>query len=342
MLVLGCFTATAQVQIIQLLDDYSHVSEDVSVKIPVLRNDIAGIDEIDTTSITIDHSFPPTAGSILNIDHHGMITYLPNPDFFGRDSFIYQACTVSGQCAKAMVFVTVHATNDPPKSLDDEVKLLEDHITTVDPLSNDFDADGLSVHHTIKLVSKANAGTLEIMQDQMQIQYQPDPNYYGRDFFYYAYCDEYTCDTAMVKLRIDPVNDKPSIRPDTAVTYQNILAVIDPKVNDDDSFDGADLNTASLSVLSRPVHGEVYMDSILGMFIYVPLDNFKGRDIIIYRICDNGPHPIYCDTAEIIIDVEAPPSAISISSQSLDVLHETQVKDRHSMKKPFSDILRDQ
>ncbi len=342
MFVLGYFPTKVQAQSIQVLDDYSHVSEDVSVKIPILRNDVARIDQFDTASIVIDQSVPPSAGSILNIDRHGMITYLPNPDFFGRDSFLYQVCTVSDQCASAMVFVTVHAVNDPPENLHDKVNIFEDHVIKFDPLSNDLDPDGLSAHHSIKLVSMANAGTAEIMQDQMQIQYRPDPNYYGRDFFYYAYCDEYTCDTAMVRLRIDPVNDKPSIRPDTAMTYQNILAVIDPKINDDDSLDGTELNIASLSILAHPNHGEAHLDTSLGMFIYVPQDNYQGRDIITYRICDIGPDPIYCDTAVIVIDVEPPPSATSISSQSLGVLQENPIKAGQSINRSSPNMLRDQ
>jgi len=71
-------------------------------------------------------SFPGlrTAGATVNPD--GTITYTPNPDFCGTDSFTYKACDPAGACDTATVTIHVTCVNDAPVAQDDTYTTNED------------------------------------------------------------------------------------------------------------------------------------------------------------------------------------------------------------------------
>ncbi len=123
---------------LKLGTDYTQVSEDVAVKIPVLRNDYDLISLIDTNSLAITAMVPKNGSIDVNLTD-GTLIYSPWLNFFGVDSFQYEVCTTDGRCGKAKVFVTVHAINDPPVIGQDTIEMLEDVITSLELTINDFD-----------------------------------------------------------------------------------------------------------------------------------------------------------------------------------------------------------
>lgn len=90
-------------------DDPAETDEDSAVIIDVAMNDVDADGNLDLTSITVT-SGPSDGTAIPNGD--GTITYTPDPDFNGSDSFVYEICDNDGLGDTAVVMITVHPLPD--------------------------------------------------------------------------------------------------------------------------------------------------------------------------------------------------------------------------------------
>ncbi|MDH5422793.1 MAG: Ig-like domain-containing protein, partial [Acidimicrobiia bacterium] len=108
------------------IDDSAVTLEDEPVTIVVLGND--GDPEGHTVLVT---AVTPPANGSASINADGTVTYVPDPDFSGVDTFTYTICedtsmsttgiAPTGECATATVTVTVTDVNDPPVNDGDTV-----------------------------------------------------------------------------------------------------------------------------------------------------------------------------------------------------------------------------
>ena len=121
-------------------DDVASTSEDTAVVVNVLGNDTDVDGVIDPTSVTAS---PPANGTVSVDPVTGEITYTPNPDFSGGDTFDYQVCDDGGACNTATVTITVNPVNDVPEARDDVASTSEDTAVVVNVLGNDTDIDGV-------------------------------------------------------------------------------------------------------------------------------------------------------------------------------------------------------
>lgn len=71
----------------------------------VLDNDLLG--DFDPTTFSSTNIFPKPSNGMLIVGVNGNVTYLPNGNFVGTDSFKYLICGTSGQCSEATVTITV-------------------------------------------------------------------------------------------------------------------------------------------------------------------------------------------------------------------------------------------
>lgn len=81
------------------INDYITIIKNTSITINVLDNDLYN------TPISISGINPPLNGTILA--NQNTITYTPNTNFVGTDSFEYIACDSFGNCDNAMVYIYV-------------------------------------------------------------------------------------------------------------------------------------------------------------------------------------------------------------------------------------------
>ncbi|WP_178313110.1 HYR domain-containing protein, partial [Algibacter luteus] len=95
-------------------DDMGEIIENSStgVKLKVTFNDTDLDDDIDKTTLNNDSPLLQPTGGTLIINFAGDITYIPNPDFYGPDSFEYQICDDQGFCDTALVTVMVLQDSD--------------------------------------------------------------------------------------------------------------------------------------------------------------------------------------------------------------------------------------
>lgn len=97
--------------------------------------------DVNTTGATVYVTTQPQLGT-ATVNGNGTVTYTPNPDAFGTDSFVY--LMVAGSLASNTANVTVELTpvNDPPIAVDDFFTTTVNSSVTLDILANDIDPDG--------------------------------------------------------------------------------------------------------------------------------------------------------------------------------------------------------
>jgi len=297
------------------VDDNIVTSEDTPVTTVVTSNDSDMDGNLDPTSVTITSD--PSNGSVV-VNPDGSVTYTPDPDYTGSDSYEYQVCDTNGLCDTATVTIDVTAVNDAPIANDDATTINQDTVVTIDATANDTDVDGNLDPTSTTIVSGASNGTV-INNGDGTFTYTPNPGFFGVDSFDYQVCDsDGLCDTATVTitvLEVVQVNTAPVANNDSETTPEDTSVTIDAAANDTDAENN--LNPSSATVITQPTNGTVTNNGD-GTFSYDPDPDFNGTDSFEYEICDTDG---LCDTATVTIDVTPvndPPIANNDSATTLE------------------------
>ncbi|HEX7314493.1 MAG TPA: Ig-like domain-containing protein [Pyrinomonadaceae bacterium] len=184
------------------VDDNAAVDEDSGANvIGVLANDSdANGDPFAVTAVT-----QGAHGSVTN--NGNSVSYTPDPNYFGADSFTYTIADGITGSDTATVFVTVANVNDAPVANNDNYNVNQDTTLSVLPasgvLANDTDIDGPG--QTAVLDSApAHAAAFGFNADG-SFSYTPDPGFTGIDTFNY-HVDDGTDDSNTATVTIN-VND---------------------------------------------------------------------------------------------------------------------------------------
>jgi gliding motility-associated-like protein len=136
-------------------------SRQVPINLDIIANDIDVDNALDASSIVIMSD--PTNGSLSIDNTTGSVTYVPNIDFLGNDSFTYQILDPSGATSNiASVSILVTPANKPPVALEDQASYSLNFPFTIDVLANDSDPDHLLQELTIVSVSDPNIGSVTL------------------------------------------------------------------------------------------------------------------------------------------------------------------------------------
>jgi VCBS repeat-containing protein len=223
------------------------------------------------------------------------VTYTPNADYTGSDSFTYTISDGNGATDTATVNVEVTRTNDAPAAADDNYTTNEDvELTVAVPgvLLNDTAADDDPLEAT--LVSGPSHGTLTLDRDG-SFSYLPDPDFNGTDSFTYKADDGIAqSDSATVTLTVNAVNDAPEAIDDSATTDQDMEKTIDVLANDID----VDSTTLSVTGASDPSNGTAVINAD-NTITYTPNQGFDGVDTFTYTVSDGSES----DTGTVSVDV---------------------------------------
>jgi VCBS repeat-containing protein len=139
------------------------------------------------------------------------VTYTPNSNFNGSDSFKFQVNDGTVNSNEATVSITVNAVNDAPVATNNSYSVNEDgelDIAAPGVLGNDSDTD--SPNLTAVLVDDVAHGTLTLNADG-SFTYTPATNYNGPDSFTYKANDgSLDSNVATVSITVNAVNDPPT------------------------------------------------------------------------------------------------------------------------------------
>lgn len=233
------FTVVCLNQAANLVDDVVTVNEDDSVLVPIFDNDtdIPTVGTLETTdpangTITIDDNGTP------NDPSDDIVTYTPNPDFNGTDTFDYTVCNSAGDCSTATVTIDVLPIVD---TIDDSVATNIGETVAIPWSLNDND---LPTSGTFSNTDPANGtvnyddnGTPNDPSDDVAT-YTPNPGFEGTDSFEYTICDDLgNCDTAVVTIIVSANADLDSDGDGIADSFEdlNVDGDNDPATNPTDT-----------------------------------------------------------------------------------------------------------
>jgi len=244
-------------------DDTASVAEDGSVTINVPGNDSDPDGDLDLTTATVISQ--PTNGTVSVDPVTGEITYEPDPDFNGQDTFSYEICDSVGVCDTAEVTVNVTPVDDPPVANDDTASVAEDGSVTINVPGNDSDPDGDLDLTSVTVISQPANGAVTVNPITGAITYEPDANFDGTDTFSYEICDsEGVCDTATVTVNVTPASDPPSAACLEAVVVDGVVTPIQLRGSDPDG------GPVTYRIVEGPTHGMIAgFDAQDGTFFYL-------------------------------------------------------------------------
>ncbi|MFW9697754.1 tandem-95 repeat protein, partial [Vibrio parahaemolyticus] len=189
-----------------IVADKATVVEDTPTIIKVLGNDtFEGGDQV----VSLDTNNGPANGTV-SVNPDGSVTYTPNDNYHGTDSFTY-IVTSGGVSESTTVNVDVTPVNDAPVAKDDIATTQEDTPVTIDVLPNDTDADGDKLSVESASVPKEQ-GTVEVVNGKLV--FTPAENFNGHAEITYTVTDGQLTDEAKVAVTVNPVNDAPTIKVD--------------------------------------------------------------------------------------------------------------------------------
>ncbi|HBC3567488.1 tandem-95 repeat protein [Vibrio parahaemolyticus] len=217
------FTVTPVADIVA---DKATVVEDTPTFIKVLGNDTF---EGDDKLVSLDTNNGPANGTV-SVNPDGSVTYTPNDNYHGADSFTY-IVTSGGVSESTTVNVDVTPVNDAPVAKDDIATTQEDTAVTIDVLPNDTDVDGDKL--SIQSASAPEAqGKVEIVDGKLV--FTPAENFNGDAEITYTVTDGQLTDEAKVTVTVNPVNDAPTIKVDAvesitedAVSTDTVVATLE-------------------------------------------------------------------------------------------------------------------
>ncbi|TFH06805.1 MAG: tandem-95 repeat protein, partial [Candidatus Atribacteria bacterium] len=276
------------------LDDGTSTPEDTAVSIDVLANDF----DPENDPLVVESVTQPEHGAVVN--SRVSVTYTPDADFNGEDTFTYTASDENGGTATAIVYVTVLPGNDPPFAQDDSGNTNEDSPVTVAVLVNDSDRDGDNL--AILSVTQAVHGTVRSLGEN--VVYTPNPDFSGLDTFSYTVTDgQGGTATATVTITVRAVNDPPIAEDDAASTPEEATIQIDVLQNDSDS----DEDSLTVEAVTQPAHGVAVN---LGTAIqYTPNPNYSGPDSLVYTVSDGSGGTATATVSIAVLPVNDPPTA---------------------------------
>ncbi|HCG7968638.1 TPA: tandem-95 repeat protein, partial [Vibrio parahaemolyticus] len=202
--------------------DKTTVVEDTPTIIKVLGNDTF---EDDGKVVSLDTNNGPANGTV-SVNPDGSVTYTPNDNYYGADSFTY-IVTSGGVSESTTVSVDVTPVNDAPVAKDDIATTQEDTAVTIDVLPNDSDVDGDKLSIESASVPKEQ-GTVEVVNGKLV--FTPAENFNGDAEITYTVTDGQLTDEAKVTVTVNPVNDAPTIKVDAVESITEDAVSIDTVV----------------------------------------------------------------------------------------------------------------
>ncbi|OQW33699.1 MAG: hypothetical protein A4C66_04015, partial [Nitrospira sp. HN-bin3] len=273
--------------VVDLTNDSLTTNEDTAISANVLTGtNGATADSFEGTPVLT--SVTQGANGSVSFLADGTVTYTPNANFSGTDSFTY-TITSGGVSETATVTVTVNAVNDPTVVTGGTSGTgTED--TTITGTLTATDADGLSDGSMFTVSTTATNGTASIDPATGLWSYTPNADYNGSDSFTVTITDDAgNSSTQVISVTVSPVvditNDSLTTTEDSAISA-NVLTGTNGATTD--SFEG----TPVLTSVTQGANGTV---------TYTPNANFNGTDSFTYTITSGG----VTETATVNVTVTA-------------------------------------
>jgi VCBS repeat-containing protein len=238
---------------------------------------------------------PPSVGTMNWNMQTGQFTYTPPANWSGNVTAVYNVCDPCNACDVAVVSITVNPVNDPPMASDGSFATNED-IAVNGSLSSLF-TDLETTSPVFSVQTSPSSGTLNL-QANGTFTYTPALHFFGTVNFTYSACDAGgLCDSGVIAITVNAVNDAPVVASESFSTNEDVLLNGNVAANDSDP----DNDGLTYSVVSGPSSGALTLQPN-GTFTYMPALDFNGTVSFVYQACDPSG---LCGTATATIGIGA-------------------------------------
>lgn len=283
--------------------DEAVTDEDQPLVISVLAND--SDPENDDLTLT---EIGDASNGVVAENGDGTVTYTPQADFFGDDSFAYTVTDGNGGEARAVVRVTVRPVSDPPDAGEDLAVTDEETPVTIPVLANDFDPDEDEI--AVSGFTQPAQGTVAWGTDGGLV-YTPTRDFAGVDTFTYVVSDGVLTATTTVELTVNPVNDPPLAQSDVVTVTSSSPITLSVLSNDWD-VDGDELLIESID--AKGLQGRLEWED--DQIIYTLPVDFEGTERFAYVVSDG----VLTDTATVEMRALLAGAALSLHSQANETI----------------------
>ncbi|MFQ5526066.1 MAG: Ig-like domain-containing protein [Thermoanaerobaculia bacterium] len=210
--------------------------------------------------------------------------------FLGRDTNVGKGVQVS---LDSFFF------NRPPVAVDDSATVAEDSgTTTIDVLANDV-GDPVLPGQALTIDVIAGSGNSHVKIVGNQVEYTPNPNFFGTDTFGYTVCDggadcdtetdsDDLCATATVTVTVTPVNDPPAANAQDVFTNGDVNLPI--------TLTGSDVDgdTLTFTIVSGPDTGKGSLSAVTpdppasATVTYDPVNANNEENEFTFQVDDNN------------------------------------------------------
>lgn len=250
--------------------------------------------------ITSDVVYGFLSGTLPNI------TYTPNSNYFGSDSFSFKANDGLADSNTSTISITINPVNDPPITSDVVITTNEDTpyrgSNEYILISSDVEDDPL----TFALLTPPSHGVLSGTLGNLT--YTPASNYFGSDCVLFKANDgEFDSNVSTACVTILSVNDAPVADSQSVVTEKDTLAYIlltSSDVEDD---------PLTFDIVAQPKHGTLF--GLAPDLRYLPDKNFVGDDVFTFQSHDGMESSL---VTPVTISVIEPASNLSSNTGSSD------------------------
>ncbi len=261
--------------------------------------------DADSDPLTCTISAQPGHGKLTGTPPN--VTYTPNANYNGSDSFTFKAYDGKLYSNIAAVSITVMAVNDPPVSNNQSVTLGRNSTIGIKLVATDVDGDLL----TYKIVSGPSHGALG--GTPPSISYTPVGGYSGSDSFTFK-ANDGKVDSNAATVTITVVNHAPVAQNQSVTTNEETPKTITRAAIDPDG------DPVIYSIVTVASHGELYCPVEWDPdCTYTPNADFSGSDSFTFKAYDGKA---YSNVATISIMVTGINDAPVAQNQSV-----TAVKD---------------
>ncbi len=241
--------------------------EDVATAITLTGSDP------DSNPLTFAVATGPANGALTGTAPN--LTYTPNPDFNGGDSFTFTVNDGTVDSAPATVSITVTPVNDPPVATPQTVTVNEGMSTSITLSGTDADGGPLTYAVTSSPAHGALTGTAP------NLTYTPDPGYSGPDSFTFTVHDGTVASApATVSITVTHVNHPPVADAGSAATPQNTPVNITLSGYDPDG------DALTYSVMTAPTNGA--LSGLAPNLTYTPNTDYTGSDSFTFTVNDGA------------------------------------------------------
>ncbi|MEO0487584.1 MAG: Ig-like domain-containing protein [Pseudomonadota bacterium] len=226
------------------------------------------------------------------VDAAGVVTFTPDPDFFGTTTLSYTVSDEHGGTDTSSVEITVVPVGDIVRPGDDALQVSESASGQINVLANDIEVDGDGPLR-VEGVSAPASGALADVAANSTLNYDPNGAFdhlaageTARETLNVTVTDDVDGSaTSTVEITIEGENDAPVAEDDVAATDEDtpiLLSVLD---NDTD-VDASDVLGFDPDAAPTAEHGTVTIEG--QQLRYTPDVDFYGTDIITYQITDGN------------------------------------------------------